>query len=175
MTETPKSPSEMASLINDRLRESWQAEGLTPAKDLDFRSWSNRLASRLIGRTLTAKEMSDIASLEIQAKSPGAVRRDLIAALRAFPDFDSEFSEYWGKVLAWQILGISPGMETNDPEMNGTREFLSSAIANQEPWVRLTIQHGDSFVAGLGSEPCVRRPGLIMCQVFTKDNQGSRQ
>ncbi|MAR74365.1 phage tail terminator-like protein [Halomonas sp.] len=52
---------------------------------------------------------------------------------------------------------------------------VDAAIANQEPWVRLTIQHGDSFVAGLGSEPCVRRPGLIMCQVFTKDNHGSRQ
>ncbi len=72
------------------------------------------------------------------------------------------------RMVAWDGVPVAYDGAPNGPSVD-------AAIANQEPWVRLTIQHGDSFVAGLGSEPCVRRPGLIMCQVFTKDNQGSRQ
>ena len=133
VADTPRTPIQMASLINERLQESWTAQGLRPAGDLEFRSWSNRLASRLIGRTLTADEMASIASLQTRAVSPGEVRRDLIEAMRAFPGFEKEFSDHWGKVLAWQILGISPGMDTKDPEMIATREYLSEAIANSEP------------------------------------------
>ncbi|MBY6111218.1 DUF4128 domain-containing protein [Halomonas sp. DP1Y21-3] len=72
------------------------------------------------------------------------------------------------RMVAWDGVPVAYDGAPNGPSVD-------AAIANQEPWVRLTIQHGDSFIAGLGSEPCVRRPGLIMCQVFTKDNQGSRQ
>ena len=72
------------------------------------------------------------------------------------------------RMVAWDGVPVAYDGAPNGPSVD-------AAIANQEPWARLTIQHGDSFVAGLGSEPCVRRPGLIMCQVFTKDNQGSRQ
>lgn len=133
VSETPKSTIQMAALINEQLQESWRNEGLKPAKDLDFRSWSNRLASRLIGRTLTAEEMASIESLQTRGSSPDEVRQALITALREFPDFETEFSAHWGKVLAWQILGISPGMESNDPEINSTRDFLISAIANEEP------------------------------------------
>tara|TARA_R100000789_G_scaffold98592_1_gene102825 strand:- start:423 stop:821 length:399 start_codon:yes stop_codon:yes gene_type:complete len=44
----------------------------------------------------------------------------------------------------------------------------------RNPWVRLTIQHGDSFTAGIGANPCVRRTGLIMVQIFTARDVGSR-
>ena len=50
---------------------------------------------------------------------------------------------------------------------------VQDAIDAKQPWVRLTIQHGDSTTAGLGDSPEVRRTGLIQCQVFTDDNQGS--
>lgn len=43
-----------------------------------------------------------------------------------------------------------------------------------QPWVRLTIQHGDSFTAGIGHKPCTRRTGVIMCQVFTARDIGSK-
>lgn len=47
-------------------------------------------------------------------------------------------------------------------------------MAAKSSWVRLTIQHGASFTAGIGSEPCVRRSGLVMLQIFTPINSGSR-
>jgi hypothetical protein len=43
---------------------------------------------------------------------------------------------------------------------------VQAAQDAREPWVRLTIQHGDSLTAGVGSSPCVRRTGVIQCQVF---------
>jgi hypothetical protein len=51
---------------------------------------------------------------------------------------------------------------------------LKAAIEAKEPWVRCTIQHGDSFTAGIGSGPCVRRTGLVQFQVFTDRLKGSR-
>lgn len=44
----------------------------------------------------------------------------------------------------------------------------------KEPWVRLTINHGQSSTSALGSSPEVRRTGLIQLQVFTAENRGSR-
>ncbi|MFG6139508.1 phage tail terminator-like protein [Halomonas sp. B23F22_10] len=50
---------------------------------------------------------------------------------------------------------------------------VKAAQDAKEPWVRCVIQHGDSRTAGIGSQPCVRRTGLIMCQVFTAERIGS--
>lgn len=51
---------------------------------------------------------------------------------------------------------------------------VKTAQQSGTPWVRLTIQSGDSFTAGIGSSPCVRRTGLIMVQIFTARDIGSR-
>lgn len=50
---------------------------------------------------------------------------------------------------------------------------LQDAIDGKQPWVRLTINHGDSNTAGIGAAPCVRRTGLVQVQVFTPERQGS--
>lgn len=53
-------------------------------------------------------------------------------------------------------------------------QAVLDAQAAKEPWVRLTIQHGDSFTAGLADAPHVRRTGLVQCQVFTGEDKSSR-
>lgn len=52
---------------------------------------------------------------------------------------------------------------------------VAAAQAAKTPWVRLTIQSGDSFVAGIGSGPCVSRTGLVFLQIFTKPNTGTAE
>lgn len=61
-------------------------------------------------------------------------------------------------------------------EMDGWQRTkpVQDAIDAGQAWVRVVIQHGDSLTASLGADPGVRRTGLVMCQVFTADNQGSR-
>lgn len=56
-----------------------------------------------------------------------------------------------------------------------TQPSVQAAIGAKAPWVRLTINHGDSLTAGIGSSPCVRRTGLVQCQVFTAERIGSSQ
>ena len=51
---------------------------------------------------------------------------------------------------------------------------LKAAIEAKEPWVRCTIQHGDSFAPYKGASPGVRRTGLTQLQVFTPERKGSR-
>jgi len=51
---------------------------------------------------------------------------------------------------------------------------LQAAISANETWCRLTINHGASITAGIGSAPCVRRTGIIDIQVFTPEHSGSR-
>ncbi|OBX36985.1 hypothetical protein A8U91_01333 [Halomonas elongata] len=40
-------------------------------------------------------------------------------------------------------------------------QAVQDAQDAKEPWVRLTIQHGNSLTAGVGSSPCVRRAGSL--------------
>ena len=58
---------------------------------------------------------------------------------------------------------------------DGTRNSpaVNQAIATKSDWVTLTINHGASITAGIGSDPCVRRTGLIDIQVFTPEHKGS--
>lgn len=42
-----------------------------------------------------------------------------------------------------------------------------------QPWVRLTIQHGASTAASVASAPEVRRTGIIDVQVFTPESHGT--
>lgn len=70
------------------------------------------------------------------------------------------------RLASWNDIPIAWDNVPNGPT-------LQAAIDAKEPWVRLTIQHGDSLTAGIGSAPCVRRTGLIMTQVFTAERIGS--
>jgi|SRR5690554_1582896 len=63
-----------------------------------------------------------------------------------------------------------------------TAKTISVAYDNVKPsfdtaaldkWVRCTIIDGDSFTAGIGSDPCVRRVGLVSMQIFTRRDKGS--
>lgn len=40
-------------------------------------------------------------------------------------------------------------------------------------WVRLSIQHGDSFQATMGDDPAFRFIGVVNVQIFTKTDTGS--
>lgn len=71
------------------------------------------------------------------------------------------------RMAAWTDAPIAYDGVPNSPA-------LQTAIDTKEPWVRLTIQHGDSQTAALGAAPEVRRTGLIQVQVFVAENQGSR-
>lgn len=51
-----------------------------------------------------------------------------------------------------------------------TTPSVKAAQDAREPWVRLTVQHGDSLTASIGSAPCVRRTGVIQCQIFVDEH-----
>lgn len=40
-------------------------------------------------------------------------------------------------------------------------------------WVRISIQHGDSFQATMGDDPAFRFIGVVNVQIFTKTDTGS--
>lgn len=73
---------------------------------------------------------------------------------------ESHMASWTDAPIAYDGAPIGPSVK--DAQDSGT------------PWVRLTIQHGDSFTAGVGQGPCVRRTGVIFVQVFTNRDIGSR-
>lgn len=83
------------------------------------------------------------------------------------PTFESIQLAIESKMAAWDGVPVAYDGVPNSPA-------LTQAMAAKSSWVRLTIQHGASFTAGIGSEPCVRRSGLVMMQIFTPINSGSR-
>ena len=70
-------------------------------------------------------------------------------------------------MMSWSDAPIAIDGSLTPPDVQAAQD-------DKQPWVRLTINHGDSFTAGLGSEPHVRRTGLVMVQIFTPENKGSR-
>ncbi len=71
------------------------------------------------------------------------------------------------RMAAWTDAPVAFDGAPAGPDVLGAQE-------NKTPWVRLSIVDGDSFTAGLGSSPCVRRTGIIFVQVFTNRDIGSR-
>ncbi|SEN64844.1 phage tail terminator-like protein [Halomonas caseinilytica] len=72
------------------------------------------------------------------------------------------------RLATWDGVPVAfDNTKTPAPDDPSDQRAVTEAVRNKEPWVRLTIQHGDSLTAGIGSQPCVRRTGLIQCQVFT--------
>ena len=49
-----------------------------------------------------------------------------------------------------------------------------AAMESKSNWLRLTIQHGSSFTAGMGQNPCTRRTGVVFIQIFTNRDIGSK-
>jgi hypothetical protein len=72
-----------------------------------------------------------------------------------------------GHMATWSEAPIA---WDNYPESQAVKD----AQVAKAPWVRVAINHGDSFTAGLGSAPHVRRTGLISLQVFTGEDKSSR-
>ena len=72
-----------------------------------------------------------------------------------------------GRMAQWADAPIAFDGVPNSPA-------LQAAIDAKDPWVRLTIQHGSSLTAYIGDGPKARRTGLVMLQVFTAENKGSR-
>ena len=130
-----KSSLDMSRQINQHLYDAWAAEttNKTAAAPLDLDIWVNRLASRLLGRPLNADELTEFSTVLAQNKSDELIRADLVKLLLDSPDFRSEFNQHWGRLLAWQMLGISPSMETSDADMLGTRELLTESLAQNKP------------------------------------------
>lgn len=73
---------------------------------------------------------------------------------------ESRMAQWDGVPVAYDGVPNSPALE--------------QAIAAQQSWVRCTINHGTSSAPYKGSEPGIRRSGLLQLQAFTPDNQGSR-
>lgn len=78
------------------------------------------------------------------------------------------------RLADWQVNGAPPTAPiAYDGVPNGPT--LQDAIDNKQAWVRLTVLNGDGFTSEVGSSPRARRPGVISCQIFTPERQGSAE
>lgn len=51
--------------------------------------------------------------------------------------------------------------------------FENKSYTGDDDWVRISIQHGDSFQASMGDNPAFRVIGVVNVQIFTKTDTGS--
>lgn len=72
-----------------------------------------------------------------------------------------------GRMSTWEGVPVAYDGVPNGP-------LVQAAIDAKESWVRCIIDHGDSIPAGNDGSPCVRRTGIMKCQIFTPENRGSR-
>lgn len=81
------------------------------------------------------------------------------------------FDEIRQAIEAYQMTW--PGTEPVALDGTATPPAVVAAKESYDPWIRMTLNHGASLTAGIGSAPCVRRTGLIQLQVFTPEQKGS--
>ncbi len=129
----PLSPVDFTVVSNRILAEGWQAAGLQPVGELEIGTWTTRLLTRLLGRTPTADELTELAGLFAAARPLEQLRREIVEWTLADDARKREFAAHWGRVLAWKMLGISNSMQTTDADMLRTRDFLESQIGSQQP------------------------------------------
>jgi hypothetical protein len=73
---------------------------------------------------------------------------------------ESRIATWAGAPIAWDGVPAS--------------EAAHDAQSAKQPWVRVSIIDGDSFTAAIGDGPRVRRTGVIICQIFTARDTGTR-
>ncbi len=132
VADDPLPPGDMAGQINNQLADAWQSGNDQPAEMLELRNWANRLGSRAMGRAPAADELEEINSILVQAKSPELIREDLVEHFFNKPEFRAEFDRYWGQMLAWELMGISPSMQATDSDMLQVRDHLRQRIADND-------------------------------------------
>ena len=126
------SPREVSANINRQLAAAWQTGGLQPVPELEIDPWFVRLTTRLIGRTPTAGEKTELAGI-VNDRPSDQAREDVVRWLLERDEVRQQFSDYWGRVLAWKMLGLGHSLETADADMLRTREYLGQQIAARQP------------------------------------------
>ncbi len=129
----PADSNEVARQVDDRLRRAWQTAGLEPVEPLALNNWTTRLVTRLIGRTPTADEQSELNRLVAGSGSDEEIRASLVDRVLTHEDLADEFANHWGQLIAWRLLGISPEIDSNDADIQRTREFMTDQIAAETP------------------------------------------
>ena len=87
----------------------------------------------MLGRTPTADESSELAGLFVAARPVEKLRQDIVEWTLSDATRQQEFSAHWGRVLAWEMLGIGNSMQTTDSDMLLTRDYLAEQISKQMP------------------------------------------
>lgn len=72
-----------------------------------------------------------------------------------------------GRMAQWSGAPVAYDGVPNSPT-------LQAAIDNKESWVRCVISHGDSAAPYKGSEPGIRRIGILRLNISTPLDRGSR-
>ncbi len=128
----PQSPVDASRDVDKLLATGWENADLQPVAHLDLDSWATRLMTRVLGRTPTAAEKTGLDEIIGAGHSPEQTRRDILDWLVASPEFEGQFAAHWGRSLAWKMLGLGRSLQTTDPDLLQTRDFLTDQIADDK-------------------------------------------
>ncbi len=128
----PQTPDEAARDIDTQLIAGWQQAGLQPVGRLELDNWATRLSTRVLGRTPTAAEKVELNQLVASGQPFDQVRVEIVDWLMSREEFPQQFSEFWGRALAWKMLGLGPSLQTTDADMLRTKEYLSEQIVRNQ-------------------------------------------
>jgi hypothetical protein len=132
----PASDHEIVAFVNATLRDSWDANKVTPAPPATDAEFCRRAYLRLIGRIPNAEELSSFT-----ANASPDKRAVLVDTLLYGEQYAAEFERYWATQWSNTLIGRSPAFEQNGlASVEGLRQYLQAAIHANKPFDEITFE-----------------------------------
>jgi hypothetical protein len=137
----PAPDSAVVSLINQSIRQSWEAAKVEPAPPATDTEFCNRAFERILGRAPGAAE------LDAYANDPSASKREsLVDKLLTDNRYTAEFARFWAGQMRQKLVG-----RQDQPGAKELQQHLEKAILADTPY--------DKLAAGLISAVGSTKPG----------------
>ena len=118
--------------INDQISAGWLDAGLKPSDIAPDHEWCRRVHLDVVGRIPTVEELSAYTEDSSPTK-----RADLVARLLG-DEYVDEYSRTWAD--AWTTVLIGRGMDNDNVNRAGMRQWLRRAFAKNMPYDRFVTE-----------------------------------
>jgi hypothetical protein len=126
------SPFPQTALINQRVREHWEASKLTPSPPATDGEWCRRVFLDILGRVPT------IGELEQFFKEPAAQRKVKLAARLLSDQYIEDYAANWSTQWMNVLVGRAAGNDNRSPvNRDGLAQALRRAMQRNMPYDRM--------------------------------------
>lgn len=124
------------SLIDTKIAEVWQADGLKPSSPATDGEWCRRVHLDLIGRIPTIDELNRFLNDKSDSKKQSLVERLIFS-----DEYTEEFARHWTTIWSNLLIGRTGGTDNNSLiSREGMQKYLRDSFARGKSYDRFVTE-----------------------------------